>query len=115
MVNKRAHKYRKGENAIVLKKNIDSVSHLVKNICRTLRLGKEKENLAVNPKDPLPEDSKILPQKIAPPTPEASKNPLLNCIGNLLKQIDKCAIQQAGDFLSKALEATVNITIYKNI
>ncbi len=34
--------------------------------------------------------------------------PLLNCVGNILKQIDKCSIRQARDFLEKALEATVS-------
>jgi hypothetical protein len=116
VVNKRAHKSRKGENAGVLKKNIEAILHLLKSICRILKTFDKK----FMPKGPRSlttrevvkrEEEEAEEKKTAPSIKEKDQSktppPLLNCIGNLLRQIDKCSINQAAEFLSKALDATV--------
>lgn len=45
-----------------------------------------------------------------------TKNALLNCIGNIIKQIHKCSIDQSRDFLTKALLGNVKlIKLYINL
>lgn len=67
-----------------MNRNNESVQQLIKHVCGAVRTGLRQKTA----------ESDVI-------------SPLLNCVSNVLKQMDKCSIPQARAFLAKALEATV--------
>ena len=108
-MNKRARSSIKGEEVIALMRNNESIVQLLKYICcaaRTIIKGCANEEKAEF------DQKKIITTASSARNGEGKRkwdtiSPLLNCIGNIIKQIDKCSIRQARDFLAKALEASV--------
>jgi len=49
----------------------------------------------------------LISSKGGPHPKKSASNPFLNCVGNILNQMDKCSILQAREFLTKALKASV--------
>jgi len=76
---KMAHEFSKGEELISLITNNSIIQQILHSMWITLR-------------------SEPLPFKISP---------LMNCVGNILNQIDKCSPKQARNFLRKAQQALV--------
>jgi len=99
ILNKRAKKIKKGEEIITLTKNNEGIIELICKICRNIRsMAKESVQVCIQQQHG---NSLLLG-----PNPKI-KIILLNCIGNIIKRIQKCSIEQAREFLTKAISGTV--------
>ncbi len=78
---KMAHGYARGEELVCLLTNNTTLLQILRHLWNSAKsIGAKKERVI---------------------------SPLLNCVGNIMSQLDKCSIKQARDFLTKAAKASV--------
>ena len=105
IMNKRVHKFKKGEEMAVLLRNSESISQII---------GTTRKTAFATLKQQQQQSSTQQQQSnVGPTTGETKiKNMLLNCAGSIVKRMSKCTIKQARDLLSKSLEATVSMSLF---
>ena len=97
LATKKAERYKAGEPALLLASNCSTILCQVQGICKTLRLASTEQCLAAHD----------LKRQRSNRLEDSGIDILLNCVGNLLKEVARCSIAQAREVLHEALDSSV--------